>query len=82
MMMICTAWSAFSSLYSKDISLSQDTNHPYDTQWNIIIGKTKSPGVGLDSPEKTYLGDKFDNLVIAYHIPKDNIYKTGIFYVE
>ena len=35
--------------------------------------------MGLDSPEKTYLGDKFDNLVVAYHIPKDNIYNTGMF---
>ena len=35
--------------------------------------------MGLDSPEKTFLGDKFDNLVIAYHIPKDNIYNSGMF---
>ena len=40
--------------------------------------QTKSPDVGLGSPEKTYLGDKFYNLEITYHIPKDNIYNTGM----
>ena len=49
--------------------------HLFDTQRNGIIGKTKSPGVGLDSPENIYLGDKFDKLVMAYNITKDNLWR-------
>ena len=31
--------------------------------------------MGLDGPEKTYLGDKFDDLVMVYHIPKVNFWR-------
>ena len=47
----------------------------------------------LDCPATNYLGGKFDNLAMAYHITKDNlwrkftrcldvmIYNSGMFYV-
>ena len=47
--------------------------HPNDTQWNGIIGKTKSLGMSLDDLESIYLADKFDKLVM--------IYNSGMFYV-
>ena len=47
--------------------------HPYDTQWNGIIGKTKSLGMGKDGLENIYLADTFDKLVM--------IYNSGMFYV-
>ena len=49
--------------------------HPYDTDWNGIIGKTRSPGVVLDSPDNIYLGDKFDKLVMTYHTNKVNVWR-------
>ena len=54
------------------IKVNQDAYSIVMKQLNGFIGKTKYPSVGLDGPEDTYLGDKFDNLVMAYHITKDN----------
>ena len=47
---------------------------------NGIICETKSFGVGLDSPENTNLGDKFDNLVMAYPIFIDNFWRIFIWW--
>ena len=74
MIKIWTDCGAFSTLYSKAISLVTKY-HPYDTQLNGIICETKSSSGGLDGPENTYIGDLFDTLVMAYPIIIDNFWR-------
>ena len=71
-MKICTDCGTLLTLYSKAISLSQVTSLCHTIEWYYL--RTKSSGVGLDGPETTYLGDQFDNLVMAYPIFKDNFW--------
>ena len=41
----------------------------------MVLFAKQSSGAGLDGPENTYLGDQFDNLVMAYPIAKDKFWR-------